>query len=112
MDSIVELEHELTRPPWGAAGRALTLGLVSGFAKVMLTMVNSMTVENKDTLLKHVMERPPGVGLVTVSNHTRWVGMRPAAWGPAFGAAGVGEPGGRPDQGRQPAGCRCWHAPN
>lgn len=77
MDSLIEPEEvlsqrELLSAPWGELGRSLTLGLVAGLCKLILNVGNTMTIENETTFLKHVMDREPDVGLITVSNHTRF----------------------------------------
>ena len=59
------------QPPWGPLGRSLTLGLVSGFAKLVLNVLNTTTVHNHDAFVSIVTERPEGQGLLTVCNHTR-----------------------------------------
>lgn len=59
------------RPPWGDIGRSLTLGIVSTFAKLVLNVVNNTKIVNHEAFLKAVSEREPGVGLLTVANHTR-----------------------------------------
>lgn len=42
---------------------------VGAFAKAVASILNSTTVHNADTLLRLVRSRPPGVPLITVSNH-------------------------------------------
>jgi monolysocardiolipin acyltransferase len=93
MDSVVDppdlaaYEDEALRPPWGQLGRSATLGVVSLFAKFVLRVLNSTTVDGMDAFQEHVMQRPQGQGLVTVSNHTRRVLPRQAAGGSLRSAA-------------------------
>lgn len=71
MDSLLEHDEDILRPPWGSVGRDVTLGLVSGAAKLVLLVFNSRIVDNHDTYTDLVMRREPGTGLITYSNHTR-----------------------------------------
>jgi hypothetical protein len=77
MDALVDIpaaDLELLKPPWGELGRACVLGSVSGVAKLLLKCLNTMRVQdsagNWETA---VTQRPQGVGLVTIANHTRQV---------------------------------------
>lgn len=74
MDAVPEatVDLEITRPPWGEIGRVATLVVVSGFSKLILNVLNSTKVLNRDQLLEAVEGREPGVGLLTVANHTRY----------------------------------------
>ena len=65
------MDDAVTKPPWGAIGRAVTLGLVSGICKLFLNVLNKTTVVNHERWLSTVMHRSPGVGLITICNHTR-----------------------------------------
>lgn len=49
--------------------RKLVIMAVGAFAKVVATRLNSTSVHNADTLIHLVQSRPPGVPLLTVSNH-------------------------------------------
>lgn len=69
-------DEELTSPPWGEAGRVATLGVVSAFSKLLLNGLNRTEVRNRAVLDKHIMQREPGVGLLTVCNHTRRVHLQ------------------------------------
>ena len=74
MDSLVEpedLRDPVTQPPWGQIGRNLTLGVVSLAGKFVLQVCNSLDVKGHSRLTQLVMHRPPGTGLITVSNHAR-----------------------------------------
>lgn len=77
MDSLDEAtaslhdDRAVLSPPWGEWGRSFTLGAVSGLAKLLLNVLNTTTTSNHDTWQKTVMEREPGVGLITICNHTR-----------------------------------------
>jgi len=57
-------------PPWGQAGRAATLGLVAGIAKLFLTVGNKFEVDNHKVWLDAIYNRPKGQGLITIANHT------------------------------------------
>jgi hypothetical protein len=76
MDALVEIDDDLRshlNAPWGAAGRAVVLGVVSGFSKLALTVLNKFEVNGHDRWLDAVYNRPQGQGLVTIANHTRFV---------------------------------------
>jgi hypothetical protein len=49
--------------------RAMLIGAVGTFAKVVTTLLNRTTVYNAETLLRLVSSRPRGTPLLTVSNH-------------------------------------------
>ncbi|OVA08776.1 Tafazzin [Macleaya cordata] len=53
----------------GGIPRKLVIMGVGAFAKVMTTLLNSTSVHNPETLVRLVQSRPPGVPLITVSNH-------------------------------------------
>jgi hypothetical protein len=53
----------------GGIPRKLVLMAVGVFAKAVATLLNSTFVHNADTLIRLVRSRPPGVPLLTVSNH-------------------------------------------
>lgn len=75
MDTVCEPDASDGVPfeaPWGHLGRDFTLGVVSLASKFLLNVLNSTDIHNGDTLQKQATERPPGVGLLTVCNHTRW----------------------------------------
>lgn len=75
MDSLLEPEDRLRQQylsaPWGELGRSATLGLVSLFSKFLLQVLNNTRVHGLDRFRAEVLEREEGVGLITVSNHTR-----------------------------------------
>jgi hypothetical protein len=71
MDALIDINDEILQPPWGQIGRSFTLGLVSLGTKCVLQVMNTFTVANHDTFLDAVLHRTDGVGLLTVSNHTR-----------------------------------------
>lgn len=87
MDGLVDVEDAFSQQalsaPWGELGRSATLGLVSLFSKLVVTVLNSFSVDGLDAFHRHVMSRQPGVGLITVCNHTRC--GRAAGWPPAGG---------------------------
>lgn len=74
MDGLVDVEDAFSQQalsaPWGELGRSATLGLVSLFSKLVVTVLNSFSVDGLDAFHRHVMSRQPGVGLITVCNHT------------------------------------------
>jgi hypothetical protein len=76
MDSLLEHDADILRPPWGWLGRDVTLGLVSSGAKLLLRALNTLRVAPDDLARyrKFAMEREPGLGLLTYSNHTRFGG--------------------------------------
>ncbi len=71
MDSLLDYDQDLLVPPWGSLGRDAVLGVVATVSKLLLNVLNSTRVINHDTYLDLVMHRPPGIGLLTISNHTR-----------------------------------------
>jgi hypothetical protein len=71
MDSLLEPEDSIVRPPWGEFGRVFTLGLVSLTSKFWLQGVCNFEVTGREALEKYVDDREAGRGLITVSNHTR-----------------------------------------
>lgn len=73
MDTALEpdVDPSLLQAPWGELGRSLTLGVVSLVSKFILGVMNDFSVEGQDVYLHHILHREPGVGLITVSNHTR-----------------------------------------
>ena len=71
MDSLLEHDQDILAPPWGFLGRDCVLGLVATASKLLLNMLNTTRVINHNTFRDLVMHRPPGVGLLTISNHTR-----------------------------------------
>jgi hypothetical protein len=73
MDSLLDFDQEYLDAPWGPYGRDLTLGIVSLASKFILQVLNSTKVLNHDTYKDLVHNRPEGLGLLTISNHTRWV---------------------------------------
>lgn len=72
MDSTLEPEEPITSPPWGEFGRVFTLAIVSLTGKFVLNWWNSTKISNQSTLLKLLQQRDKGLGLITVSNHTRF----------------------------------------
>lgn len=71
MDSLLDYDKDFLRPPWGPYGRDLTLGMVSAASKFLMQILNKTRVINLETYVDWVENRPQGVGLLTVSNHTR-----------------------------------------
>ncbi|WOK95315.1 N-acylphosphatidylethanolamine synthase isoform X1 [Canna indica] len=64
----------------GGIPRALVFSAVGAFAKVVTTCLNSTSVHNPQTLIRLVKSRPPGVPLLTVSNHMSTLDD-PLLWG-------------------------------
>ncbi|KAI3725748.1 hypothetical protein L1987_65540 [Smallanthus sonchifolius] len=60
--------------------RKTVITAVGTFAKAVAVLLNSTSVHNADTLLNHVRSRPPGVPLITVSNHMSTLDD-PVMWG-------------------------------
>ena len=71
MDSTLEPEEPIISPPWGELGRVFTLAIVSLTGKFVLNWWNSTKITNQSTLVKLLQQRDKGLGLITVSNHTR-----------------------------------------
>ena len=74
MDSAVDIDYHDGVPidsPWGDIGRDLALCLVSLGSKFLLNLLNSTTVVHAEGLEQQVRDRSPGIGLLTVCNHTR-----------------------------------------
>ncbi|KAI6700302.1 hypothetical protein NL676_014626 [Syzygium grande] len=72
---------------WAASGthlrgmpRRAVFVAVGAFAKAVASLLNTTTVHNADTLLRLARHRPPGVPLLTVSNHMSTLDD-PAMWG-------------------------------
>ncbi|XP_039157346.1 N-acylphosphatidylethanolamine synthase isoform X4 [Eucalyptus grandis] len=72
---------------WAASGahlrgvpRRAVFAAVGAFAKAVASLLNTTTVHNADTLLRLVRHRPPGVPLLTVSNHMSTLDD-PVMWG-------------------------------
>lgn len=72
---------------WAASGnhlggmpRKLVIASVGCFAKAVANLINTTTVHNADTLLRLVTSRPPGIPLITVSNHMSTLDD-PVMWG-------------------------------
>ncbi|XP_061355138.1 N-acylphosphatidylethanolamine synthase isoform X1 [Gastrolobium bilobum] len=64
----------------GGIPRKLVIAVVGTFAKTVASLVNTTSVHNADTLLRLVRSRPPGVPLITVSNHMSTLDD-PVMWG-------------------------------
>jgi len=62
---------DFTKPPWGTYGRDFTFGVISGWAKVVMHVLNDFEVSNPQTFRQYVIEREEGTPLFTVCNHTR-----------------------------------------
>ncbi|XP_078438385.1 phospholipid/glycerol acyltransferase family protein [Wolffia australiana] len=68
----------------GGLSRRAMIAAVGAFAKAVTCLLNSTTVHNSETLLHLVRSRPPGLPLLTVSNHTSTLDD-PLMWGfPGF----------------------------
>jgi len=64
----------------GGIPRKLVFMAVGAFAKAVATLLNTTSVHNADTLIRLVRSRPPGVPLLTVSNHMSTLDD-PVMWG-------------------------------
>ncbi|KAF2291659.1 hypothetical protein GH714_027938 [Hevea brasiliensis] len=68
----------------GGIPRKMVFMAVGGFAKAVANLLNTTSVHNADTLVHLVRSRPPGVPLITVSNHMSTLDD-PVMWGfPGF----------------------------
>ncbi|KAK9069389.1 hypothetical protein SSX86_011292 [Deinandra increscens subsp. villosa] len=64
----------------GGLPRKTVIMAVGAFAKAVAVLLNSTSVQNADSLLNLVRSRPPGVPLITVSNHMSTLDD-PVMWG-------------------------------
>uniref|UniRef100_A0A0D3AUW4 Tafazzin family protein n=1 Tax=Brassica oleracea var. oleracea TaxID=109376 RepID=A0A0D3AUW4_BRAOL len=64
----------------GGIPRKAVITAVGAFARAVANLCNKTTVHNADTLLTLVRSRPPGVPLITVSNHMSTLDD-PVMWG-------------------------------
>ncbi|XP_054825531.1 N-acylphosphatidylethanolamine synthase isoform X2 [Prosopis cineraria] len=64
----------------GGFPRRMVFTAVGTFAKLVASLFNSSCVHNADTLIRLVRSRPPGVPLITVSNHMSTLDD-PLMWG-------------------------------
>ncbi|KAG7587531.1 Phospholipid/glycerol acyltransferase [Arabidopsis thaliana x Arabidopsis arenosa] len=64
----------------GGVPRKTVIMAVSAFAKAVANLCNKSSVHNADTLMNLVRSRPPGVPLITVSNHMSTLDD-PVIWG-------------------------------
>ncbi|CAL9111833.1 unnamed protein product, partial [Musa textilis] len=64
----------------GGIPRSLVFLAVGAFAKTVTSCLNSTSVHNPEALLHLVKSRPPGVPLLTVSNHMSTLDD-PLMWG-------------------------------
>ena len=53
----------------GGIPRRIVFMAVGAFAKAVASLFISTSVQNADTLIRLVRSRPPGIPLITVSNH-------------------------------------------
>ncbi|KAG4185728.1 Tafazzin [Gossypium arboreum] len=60
--------------------RKMVFLAVGAFAKAVATLLNTTSVHNADTLIRLVRSRPPGIPLLTVSNHMSTLDD-PLLWG-------------------------------
>lgn len=72
MDSVVEHDEQLTRPPWGEFARVLTVTGIWAVGKLVVQGMNTTTVVEDHHFQRALLEREPGAPLITVCNHTRW----------------------------------------
>ncbi|CBI23549.3 unnamed protein product, partial [Vitis vinifera] len=64
----------------GGIPRRIVFMAVGAFAKAVASLFNSTSVQNADTLIRLVRSRPPGIPLITVSNHMSTLDD-PVMWG-------------------------------
>ncbi|XP_039061501.1 N-acylphosphatidylethanolamine synthase-like isoform X2 [Hibiscus syriacus] len=64
----------------GGIPRKMVFLAVGAFAKAVANLLNTTSVHNVDTLLRLVRSRPPGIPLLTVSNHMSTLDD-PLLWG-------------------------------
>ncbi|KAF5727644.1 N-acylphosphatidylethanolamine synthase [Tripterygium wilfordii] len=64
----------------GGIPRKMVLMAVGACAKAVVNLLNTSSVHNSDTLIRLVRSRPPGVPLITVSNHMSTLDD-PLMWG-------------------------------
>jgi len=69
LEDVPQEAFQTMECPWGSAGRSITLGLVSGFAKLTLTLLNKFEVVNYEQFRQALDHRPKGTGLITIANH-------------------------------------------
>lgn len=69
----MEHDHDFISAPWGPFGRDLTLGVVSLASKLVMQLLNTTHIINHDAYLDLIYNRPSGLGLLTICNHTRQV---------------------------------------
>ncbi len=73
-----------TRPPWGEVGRIGTLAAIAAASKLYLRVLNATSITGEEDFHKVVLERECEQGLITVSNHTRWIflpgSIHPSPW--------------------------------
>ncbi|KOB71172.1 Tafazzin-like protein, partial [Operophtera brumata] len=53
---------------WSCAS-SITVAVVGLFSKIIIDFLNKTTIYNREALMRAVKQRPPGVPLLTVSNH-------------------------------------------
>lgn len=63
-------ETDYTQPPWGSYGRNVTFGVISGWANVVMHVLNDFEVSNLERFRQYVIKREAGTPLFTVCNHT------------------------------------------
>ncbi|PSS30108.1 N-acylphosphatidylethanolamine synthase [Actinidia chinensis var. chinensis] len=64
----------------GGIPRKMLVAAVAAFARAVANILNTTTVYNSETLIRLVQSRPPGVPLLTVSNHMSTLDD-PVMWG-------------------------------
>ncbi|XVE87579.1 hypothetical protein DITRI_Ditri18aG0128800 [Diplodiscus trichospermus] len=64
----------------GGIPRKIVVFAVGAFAKAAVTLFNTSSIHNADTLIRLVRSRPPGIPLLTVSNHMSTLDD-PLIWG-------------------------------
>ncbi|EPS71039.1 hypothetical protein M569_03719, partial [Genlisea aurea] len=74
------MQWAATRNHIGGIPRKMIFMAVGAFAKAVVNLFNNTNVYNLETLLRLVCHRPPGVPLITVSNHMSTLDD-PLLWG-------------------------------
>ncbi|EYU25684.1 hypothetical protein ABFS82_11G108700 [Erythranthe guttata] len=74
------MEWAARRDHLGGVPRKLIFMAAGAFSKTVANLLNTTTVYNLETLLRHVRHRPPGVPLLTVANHMSTLDD-PLMWG-------------------------------
>lgn len=72
-----ETDSQAVRAPWGEVGRVATLAVIAAASKFWLNVLNTTTIVGLERFQRAALDRAPGQGLLTVSNHTRCASPQP-----------------------------------